>query len=135
LLTGRGFGAWHPVPYAREGVATFFHNEYLDVASNQGIIGLGCHVVLLFSVVMAGRKYCRDDRVGYLVAPGRLLFLAALPSSMFMPFVWHMAFGPMTMCFVAIARNSDVIVEGAYELDGYYDPQYQPALQVDMVPG
>jgi hypothetical protein len=113
LLTGRGMGARHPVPGDLK-TANYWHNEYLMTLDQVGLIGLICHLVLAFAAVLVNRHLTKDPEVGPLVAPARLVFVAGLPASIFIGYMWGIGTGPMTMCLLAIIANGQTIAANAY---------------------
>ncbi len=47
ILTGRGCGALHAVPWSESSVACFFHSDYLGWLDRSGLLGLGAFVFML----------------------------------------------------------------------------------------
>jgi hypothetical protein len=114
LLTGRGMGARHPVPHEVK-TANYWHNEYLMTLDQVGLIGLACHLVLVVAAVFVNRHIMKDPLVGHLFAPARLVFIASLPASVFIGYVWGIGTGAMTMCLLAIIANGKTIAASANE--------------------
>ena len=75
ILTGRGLGALHAVPFTRFGYVNFFHNGYLQTLDSLGIIGLVCYFILMGSCVLSNRAYMRDPAVGHILVLPRIMLL------------------------------------------------------------
>lgn len=135
LLTGRGFGATHAAPASEMGFVTYFHNQYLKVFNSLGLIGLACHLIIVIGCVFHNRQYAKDPVAGPWLSPARLIFLSIIPAEMFGGFLWAPGTGPLLLCFVAIARNGDLIAEAAYRYEYVADAYEDSYALIEDAPG
>jgi len=114
FLTGRGFGAMQPSSFSNTGYVNFYHNEYLKTLNSIGFVGLVSYLILLVGCIFYNKKYAHVSDIGFLLSPGRLIALSVIPASIFGGYTWSPGTGPLILCFLAIARNGDIIADRVY---------------------
>jgi O-antigen ligase len=102
---GPGHMLLHLTQYGFNQYAYFTHNEYLQLAAEQGLLGLGILVIGMGTVVV---EIVRSGRRGEWLWAGGLAGFAGLALHSSFDFLWHVTVIPLAATVILAILSSDV---------------------------